>query len=120
MAAGFDWVPSPNAKGLFKRATYKFGGYYSNSYATADQTGKITDKPKEFGLSAGLSLPLKSRWLIFPDNQSRLNLSVQWVHTDIPYLSTATNRQSNLTENYLKVCVGMTINECWFYKWKLR
>lgn len=128
VALGCDYCPSAGSNALFKRATYKVGGYYSNSYANADLTGTVKDKPTEFGLSAGVSLPIKSKWLIFPNNVSKLNVAVQWVHTNIPYLSNAVNsqnmllagKQSTLSENYLKVCIGMTINECWFYKWKLR
>ncbi len=118
MSLGMDWTPDPLARGYLKRMTYKVGGYYSQSYANADLSGKITDKPTEFGISAGFSMPIKNRNLIFA-NSSRINVAVQWVHTNIPYLNSATMAKSTLTENYLKFCLGVTINEHWFYKWKL-
>ena len=118
ISAGIDWVPNPVARGLFKKSAYKFGGYYSNSYAKADPTGTVTDKPYEFGLSAGITMPITNRniW----HNSPKINVAVQWVHTNIPYLNSNTLRQSTLTENYFKLCLGVTFSERWFYKWKVQ
>lgn len=119
VSLGLDWTPNPEARGYLKRMTYKVGGYYSQSYANADLTGKVSDKPTEFGVSAGFSLPISNRNLIFA-NSSKVNIAFQWVHTNIPYLNASTFSQNTLSENYLKLCVGVTINEHWFYKWKLQ
>ena len=118
ISAGFDWIPTQTGKGIFSKSTYKFGGYYSNTYAKADQTGTVTDKPYEFGLSAGITMPIVNRniW----HNSPKINVSVQWVHTNIPYLNVNTKRQSTLTENYFKLCLGVTFSEYWFYKWKVQ
>lgn len=118
ISAGIDWIPNPIAKGLFQKSTYKFGGYYSNSYAKADPTGTVTDKPYEFGLSAGITMPIINRniW----HNSPKINVAVQWVHTNIPYLNASTLRQDALTENYFKLCLGVTFSERWFYKWKVQ
>lgn len=118
ISAGLDWTPDPLAKGLFKKSTYKLGGYYSNSYAKADPTGVVTDKPYEFGVSAGITLPIANRniW----HNSPKINVAIQWVHTNIPYLNANTHRQSALTENYLRLCLGVTFSERWFYKWKVQ
>ena len=119
LSAGFDWTPNPLSLGsYFNRCTYKAGAYYSKSYANADVTGTIKDKPYEFGVSAGITLPVanKNIWYNIP----RINLSVQWVHTNIPYLNAATLRQSVLKENYLRFCIGVTFSERWFDKWKVQ
>lgn len=118
IAAGLDWVPNPDAGNLFKRCAYKLGGYYSQSYAKADMTGAVTEKPTEFGISAGITVPVTNSniW----HNSPKLNLAVQWVHTNIPYLNASTMRQSTLNENYLKLCIGLTFSERWFYKWKVQ
>ena len=118
ISAGIDWMPNPLARGLFQKSAYKIGGYYSNSYAKADPTGTITDKPYEFGISAGITMPIVNRniW----HNSPKINVSVQWVHTNIPYLNASTLRQSTLTENYFKLCLGVTFSERWFYKWKVQ
>lgn len=114
IAAGLDWTPKPNSTKLRDRCTYKLGGYYAQTYAKADPTGTITTKPYEFGLSAGLSVPIANAhtWRMTP----KLNFAVQWVHTNIPYLNSTTLQKSKLTENYLRLCVGVTFSERWFYK----
>ena len=118
ISAGLDWTPNSTGRGLFKKSTYKFGGYYSNSYAKADPTGTVKDKPYEFGLSAGITMPIVNRniW----HNSPKINVAVQWVHTDIPYLNASTMKQNTLTENYFKLCLGVTFSERWFYKWKVQ
>ena len=117
-AAGMEWTPNPSSSNYFNKCSYKVGGYYSQSYAKADATGTITGKPCEVGVSAGITMPIANRniW----HNVPKINISVQWVHTDIPYLNAATQRQSKLTENYLKLCLGLTFSERWFYKWRVQ
>jgi len=118
IAAGFDYIPNALSRNFFARMTYKFGGYYSQSYANADLTGTVTKKPNEFGLSAGVSLPImnKNLW----HNAQKINVSVQWIHSNIPYLNTASMTQATLSENYLKLCLGITFSERWFFKWKVQ
>ena len=119
VSTGFDWTPKPEDKlNYFNRCTYKAGAYYSRSYANADLTGTITDKPYEFGISAGITLPIANRniWRKEP----RINISMQWVQTNIPYLHASTLRQSALKENYLRLCIGLSFNEHWFYKMKFQ
>lgn len=117
LSIGAEW--RPNALGnFFQRMTYKVGGFYSQSYAKADITNTITDKPKEFGLSAGVTIPFMNRWLW--RNSPKINVAVQWTHSDIPYLNTTNMKQAKLTENYLRLCLGLTFSECWFYKWKVQ
>ncbi len=121
LSAGLDWTPVSNriatrATNYFKRCTYKLGGFYSKSYANADFTGKVSDKPYEFGVSAGITFPIanSNTWYNVP----KINMSVQWVHTNIPYMSSATQRVSQLNENYIKFNIGLTFSERWFFKWK--
>lgn len=119
VSTGFDWTPKPEDRlNYFNRCTYKAGAYYSQSYANADLTGTITDKPYEFGISAGITLPIANRniWRKEP----RINISMQWVQTNIPYLNASTLRQSALKENYLRLCIGLSFNEHWFYKMKFQ
>jgi len=116
IAVGLDYTPDSESFKLTKRMTYKVGGYYSKSYAQADPTGRVTDKPTEFGVSAGVTIPIRNthNWRGVP----KLNFAVQWTHTNIPYFNSTTLRQSTLSENYLRFCVGLTFNERWFQKWK--
>lgn len=119
VSAGIDWTPdASSATNYFKRCTYKAGAYYSKSYAKADLTGTISDKPYEMGVSAGMTLPVANKHIWH--NAPLINLSVQWVQTNIPYLNTNTLKQAALKENYLRFCIGLTFNERWFYKSKLQ
>ena len=120
ISVGCSYTPNPKSTSrLSDRICYKFGGYYSKSYANTDQSIMKTDKPYEFGLSAGVSIPISNRNVYI--NVPKLNLSVQWAHTNIPYVSTAnaTPTIGKLTENYLRFCVGLTFSERWFYKYKM-
>ena len=123
ISSGFDWTPNPQSTKYFSRCTYKMGGYYSQSYAKADGTGTVTKKPYEVGVSAGISLPIANAHITALDmrkrNIPRINMSVQWVHTNIPYLNASTMRPGTLTENYFKFCLGISFSERWFYKSKL-
>ena len=118
LAVGMDWIPNMYGKSYFSRMRYKVGAYYSQSYAKADITNTVSDKPNEFGISAGVTLPIVNRNLWH--NSPKINISVMWVHSNIPYLNSATMRQSTLSENYLKLCVGLTFSERWFYKLKVQ
>lgn len=118
ISVGADYIPNPFGRKYLNHVSYKIGGYYSKSYANADMTGTITDKPYEFGVSAGVAFPIINRNVWY--NSPKVNVSLQWVHSNIPYLNSQTKRADKLTENYLKLCVGLTFSERWFYKWKVQ
>ncbi len=116
VALGGDYTPNPRSPKYRNHITYKFGGYYAKSYANA--SALTPDKPCEYGVSAGLSVPISNRYIWY--NTPRVNLSLQWVHTNIPYVNNITAQADKLTENYLKLSVGLTFSERWFNKWKVR
>ncbi len=118
VALGASYTPNAFSTGSYlKRITYKFGGFYSKSYANADNTGSLSDKPYEFGVSAGVSLPISNQWTWY--NVPKINISIQWVHANVPYMNPGMLK-NQLTENYLKLCVGLTFSERWFFKWKVQ
>lgn len=118
-AIGGEYIPNYKNSHVGQRISYKIGGYYSKSYANANQSSLISKKPYEYGISAGVSIPISNHNIWY--NVPKLNLSFQWVHSNIPYVSTINNSStvSKLTENYLKLCIGLTFSERWFYKWKM-
>ncbi len=118
VSAGLDYCPDKASPKFFKHNIYRVGGFYSHSYAKADITNTVTDKPYELGVSAGVGIPINNRniW----HNSPCLNISAQWVHTVIPYLSASTMKKATLRENYFRLCIGLTFNERWFYKWKVQ
>lgn len=123
ISAGGEYLPNiyPNAmaRSLGQKLGIKFGAFFERPYANADNTGTLSDKPYEFGLSAGVRFPIanKNLWRSKP----QIQFSVQWIHSNIPYLANnvATPTVSHLTENYLKFSIGLTFNEHWFYKMKM-
>lgn len=124
ISLGGTLLPDAYSSSLFNRIQYKAGFYYSKSYANADFTGTLSDKPYEYGLSAGVSIPIDNQnaWRMRP----RINLTAQWVHTNIPYADNIAFSQTGnvmkreLVENYLRLCIGLTFNEIWFNKWKVQ
>lgn len=115
ITAGACFTPNVNGKYL-SRVTYKLGAHFAQPYAKTAAT--ITDKPTEFGLSAGFTLPIQNRNLWH--NSPNINVAFQWVHASIPYIHASTLQQGKLTENYLRLSVGITFSERWFHKWKVQ
>ncbi len=118
LSAGIAYTPDPMARSYGQRITYKFGGFYSKTYANTDVESNISGKPYEFGVSAGLTLPISNRNAMW--SSPKINISMQWVHTNVPYMSATMKSQTDLTENYLKLSVGLTFSDRWFYKWKVK
>ena len=58
-------------------------------------------------MSAGFGIPIFNQW----NNRSFVNVSGQWVHTSAKDL---------ITENSFRINVGITFNERWFQKWRVR
>ena len=80
---------------------YRLGAYYSKPYY------KISGQraANEFGVTAGFGLPL-------PRSRSVLSISAQ-------YVKTKGTETRFLNENTLRVCIGLTFNERWFWKRKV-
>lgn len=115
ISLGGEYTPDAVGRKLLQYTSYRFGGWYSQSYA---RTGTLSDKPYEYGVTAGFSIPIKNRHVWY--NSPRLNVAFQWVHSDIPYLSSQTGLKNTLTENYLRLSVGLTFSERWFTKWRVQ
>jgi len=115
ISAGVAWTPDPTSTSSYaKHITYKVGGYYAKPYVnTEDLT--LTKKPKEFGLTAGVTVPIMNKNTSWNNSTPKVNISLQWVHTDVPYTA-----EKSLKENYLKLCLGVTISDRWFRQWKVQ
>ncbi|WP_243349336.1 hypothetical protein [Parabacteroides sp. FAFU027] len=103
ISAGAEFTPNALGRRYYERMRYRFGGYYSNNYLNVKNSNL-----SEFGVSAGLGLPLKK----IPTQSSFLNISVEYSRMKPEY-------SSFLYENYLKFTVSLTLDEFWFFKRKL-
>lgn len=101
---GAEFQPDRYGSKYVQRIQYKIGASYTTPYVKVNGM----NGPSEMNVSAGVSLPI----LNGINNRSVVNLSVQWTRV-IPSVS------SMITENYLKLNIGVTFNERWFMKWKI-
>lgn len=106
-SVGAQWLPNPMGNNLFKQMKYRIGAYYSRPYVKVNGH----EAAKEYGLSIGLACPV-STWG-WRTQRSIISLSGEWVRVE-PEL------KGVLTENYLRVNIGLTFNERWFMKQKVR
>ncbi len=107
MSIGADYVPDSNhPTSYFKHIHFKVGAAYATPYYKINGQ----DGPKEISLSAGMALPLLSKWNTQGAMRPVLNISAQWCRT---------SAQDLITDNSFRICVGLTFNERWFAKWRI-
>lgn len=107
MGIGADYVPNPeHLRNYLMRVHYRIGAAYATPYYKINGQ----DGPKEFSLSAGLGLPLLSKWNLQAAMRPVLNISAQWVRTSAKDL---------ITDNTFRINIGLTFNERWFAKWRV-
>ena len=100
---GGDYCADKESRAFLKRLHYRAGVSYATPYFKVGEK----DGPKEISVSAGFGIPVKNVW----GNRSMVNISGQWVHSSADGL---------ITENTLRINIGVTFNERWFMKWKVR
>lgn len=101
VGVGAEYIPNQQGRSYLSHVKYRVGAYYAKPYYKIDGVRAAT----EYGVSAGLGLPL-------PRNRSLLSISAQYAR-----MQGSENRFLN--ENILRVCVGVTFNERWFWKRKV-
>jgi hypothetical protein len=107
VSLGAEYAPSRLSNNIFKMITYRAGAYYAQPYTELD--GK--KGCEEYGVRAGISLP-------FYNNNNRnshatLHLSGQFIHME-------PKSAGMIAENYFRINLGITFNESWFMKLKVR
>ena len=101
ISVGAEFMPNPMSRNYLGAVKYRLGAFYSQPYYKIDGERAAT----EYGLTAGFGLPI-------PRTRSVLSLSAQYVRTD-------GKNAKFLDENTLRICVGVTFNERWFFKRKV-
>lgn len=101
ISVGTEYMPNPVGRSYLSHVKYRFGAYYSKPYYKIDGA-RAAD---EYGVTAGFGLPI-------PRTRSVLSLSAQYVRLK-------GKQAAFLDENTLRICVGVTFNERWFFKRKV-
>ena len=102
---GMEYIPEHITRNLFRRARYRAGLHYATAHYTVD--GK--PGPTEYGATVGIGLPIMNRW----NGKSIVNISGQYIHV-------RPNAPGMITENSLRLNIGLSLNETWFNKWKVQ
>lgn len=102
---GAEYIPEHLTRKLFRRARYRAGLHY----ATAHYTIEGKPGPTEYGATIGIGLPIMNRW----NGKSIVNISGQYIHV-------RPNAPGMITENSLRLNIGISFNETWFNKWKVQ
>ena len=101
IALGAEFLPNPLGRSYLAHVKYRLGAYYSQPYYKINGMRAAN----EYGVTAGFGLPI-------PRTRSVLSLSAQYVRTE-------GKTAAFLNENTLRVCIGVTFNERWFFKRKV-
>jgi hypothetical protein len=106
MAVGLEYLPSVAGRSYFSHIKYRIGGYYSTPYYKVkdSKTAEYYRASGEYGITAGFALPL-------PYTRSILSISAQYVKVK--------GKRVMLDEQYMRLCIGVTFNERWFFKRKV-
>ena len=101
IAVGAEYLPSFIGRSYFSHVKYRLGAYYSKPYYKIDGVRAAN----EYGVTGGFALPI-------PRTRSLLSISAQYVRTQ-------GTKTAFVNENTLRLCVGVTFNERWFWKRKV-
>ena len=102
ISVGAEYLPSRMAKTYMGLIRYRIGGYYNTPYYKTELGQRAS---REFGLTCGLGLPV-------PRSRSVISITGQYVHVK-------GLQPGMVNENILKLSIGITFNERWFFKRKV-
>lgn len=103
--AGMQYVPDPLSRSYFSRIQYRMGVQYGSPYLAINGQ----DGPHEYGASFGVALPISTHY----SNRSSVNVGFQWMRR-------AATSSTLIKEDYFMMTLGLTFNEMWFYKFKIK
>ncbi|MFI3296388.1 MAG: hypothetical protein R3Y59_02040 [bacterium] len=101
ISVGSEYIHNPNGRTYADRILWRAGVSYNNSYI------KVNDNQAyKFTLTCGVGLPLRT-------SKTIINIGLE-------YGNIGTYNYTAVNENYLKLCVNLSLNETWFVKSKIR
>lgn len=107
ISAGLEYTPNEISNKFFKMLSYRGGIYYAQPYTTI----KGSNGCDEYGASIGLSMPFMNRNNKY--SHAAVHISGQFVHM-------SPRGAGLIAENYLRLNIGITFNEAWFMKMKVK
>ena len=107
ISIGAEYNPTQLSKNLLKMLSYRAGVHYAQPYT------KVNGKEgcDEYGISAGISVPFYNSNNSY--SHGTLHVSGQFIHL-------RPRSAGLITENYLRINIGITFNENWFMKLRVR
>ncbi|MBP3227576.1 MAG: hypothetical protein J6M53_02195 [Bacteroidaceae bacterium] len=105
---GAEFMPNPRGNNWRDHIRYSLGLTYATPYSRVNGE----DGPSEYGASLGVALPITTLYT-YTGNYPVLHLSAG-------YRRVQPKHSWLVSENYLWVSVGLTFNEMWFQKWRVR
>ena len=106
-SAGIEYTPVEMSNNIFKMISYRGGVHYAQPYTTIKEGYGC----HEYGISAGLSLPFMNRNNKY--SHAALHISGEFTHL-------RPDGAGMISENCIRLNVGITFNETWFTKMKVR
>lgn len=103
ITVGGEYCKGERHRKFFNRLRYRAGVSYTSPYFRVNGS----DGPREISVSAGFGIPIINAY----NDRSILNVSGQWINMKGTGL---------VTENTFRINIGITFNESWFSKWKVR
>lgn len=107
VSVGLEYVPNEVSNKFHKMISYRGGLHFAQPYTVV----KGNNGCNEYGVSAGLSLPIMNRNNKY--NSALVHISGQYV-----YMSPKTT--GLIAEHCFRLNIGITFNEAWFMKMKVK
>lgn len=107
ISVGLEYAPNEVSNKFYKMISYRGGLHFAQPYTEI----KGNNGCNEYGVSAGLSLPIMNR-------NNKYNSAL--VHVSGQYIYMAPKGAGLIAENYFRLNIGITFNEAWFMKLKVK
>jgi hypothetical protein len=109
---GGEYCINPYDRSFFKRMKIRGGLNYSNSYLNVKEstTGTVGGF-SEYGATLGFALPFRDN--MYTGRTSYININFE-------YSKLRPGEKSMISEDYIGVSVGLSLNDLWFVKNKFR
>lgn len=100
---GGQFLPSQSSSTLFGRSTYRFGVAVGRDYIDADGKGL-----KTFTGTLGVGLPIALKNNFYSSQFTNINMALEFGKRG--------SNVNNITENFIRVSVGLSLTDLWFRK----